>query len=276
MQRLKQIYDLYDFSFTDTDVKNETEKILSEHRAENDTPEVRRRIISLIDLTSLSPLDNYDTITRLAERANSLATPVAALCVYPAMVAAARQALTRTETKIASVAGGFPHSQTFAEVKIAEVSLAVAAGADEIDIVLPVGQFVAGNHSDPFDEINELKAAARTAQLKVILETGAMRSYAEIKQASLLAMAAGADFIKTSTGKYQTGVKPEDVTVMCHAIREFHDKTGDRVGIKVAGGIRTPEQAIDYYTIVSSILGPDWLTPRLFRFGATSLLDTLI
>lgn len=275
MLRLKQIYDLYPFDFTDEQVKADTAALLSEHSQDNNTPEVRQQIISMIDLTSLNSTDNEVTIERLVERANVVEPAVAGICVYPAMIETVKAHLTRPETKIVSVAASFPHAQTFIEVKIAEVSLAVAAGADETDIVIPLGKFLNGNHSEAFDEIVELKAAARTAKLKVILETGLLRSMKEVKQAALLSMAAGADFIKTSTGKATVSATPEAFYVMCQAVKEFYEKSGIRVGVKAAGGISTPEQAIQYYTIVKEVLGPEWLTPALFRFGATRLLDRL-
>ena len=275
MQRLKEIYSHYDFNFTDQTVADEVKQILDEHLAENNTPETRQRCISFIDLTSLNSTDNETTIEALAKRANQLKTPVAALCVYPSMIETARQNLKNPNTRIASVCACFPSSQTFIEVKIAEVSLAVAAGADEIDVAISLGKFLAENHSEVFDELNEIRAAARNAKLKVILETGSLNAQ-QIKQASLLAMAAGADFIKTSTGKTDRSATPEAVCVMCHAIKEFYDLTGERVGIKPSGGISSPEDAIKYYTIVKEILGEEWLTPELFRFGATRLPDKLL
>lgn len=275
MQRLKEIYSHYSFDFTDQTVANEVQTLLNEHFAENDTLEIRRRLISFIDLTSLNPTDNEETIARLAERANALKTPVAALCVYPSMIEAAKQELKQPKTRIASVCASFPSSQTFIEVKVAEVSLAVASGADEVDVVISLGQFLAGRHSIVFDELTEIKAAARNTRLKVILETGSLNAV-QIKQASLLAMAAGADFIKTSTGKTSKSATPEAVYVMCQAIREFYQLSGEKVGIKPSGGISTPEDAIRYYTIVRQVLGDEWLSPGLFRFGATRLLDTLL
>ena len=161
------------------------------------------------------------------------------------------------------------------EVKIAEVSLAVAAGADEVDVVISLGKFLEENHSEVFDELNEIRAAARDAKLKVILETGSLNAV-QIKQAALMAMAAGADFIKTSTGKTDRSATLEAVCVMCHAIKEFYALSGEKVGIKPSGGISTAEDAVRYYTLVREILGDEWLTPELFRFGATRLLDSLL
>lgn len=275
MQHLKELYSHYSFDFTDQSVADEVRSILDSHLAENDTPDTRRRLVSFIDLTSLNSTDNEEAIARLAARANTLETPVAALCIYPSMIECARNELTNPSTRIASVCASFPSSQTFIEVKVAEVSLAVAAGADEVDVVISLGQFLAGRHSLAFDELTELKAAARNAKLKVILETGSLNAV-QTKQASLLAMAAGADFIKTSTGKTQKSATPEAVYIMCKAIKEFYELSGEKVGIKPSGGISTPEDALCYYTIVRHVLGDEWLTPELFRFGATRLLDALL
>ena len=275
MQRLQEIYKHYDFKFTDQSIAAEVRQIIEEHYAENDTAEVRKKCISLIDLTSLSSADNRASIEALVKRANALSEPVAAICTWPSLVETARQTLTNTATRIASVCGGFPSSQTFMEVKIAEVSLAVAAGADEVDVVISLGKFLEENHSEVFDELNEIRAAARDAKLKVILETGSLNAV-QIKQAALMAMAAGADFIKTSTGKTDRSATLEAVCVMCHAIKEFYALSGEKVGIKPSGGISTAEDAVRYYTLVREILGDEWLTPELFRFGATRLLDSLL
>ena len=177
---------------------------------------------------------------------------------------------------IAAVAAGFPASQTFIEVKIAEASMAVAAGATEIDIVISIGKFLEGNYQEVYDEISEIKAAIRDAHLKVILESGLLHNTKEIKQASLLAMAAGADFIKTSTGKTERSATLEAAYVMCQAIKEYYEKTGIKVGFKPAGGISTTKEAVEYYTLVRTILGEEWMTNELFRFGASRLANNLL
>lgn len=177
---------------------------------------------------------------------------------------------------IACVSAGFPSSQTFIEVKIAETSLAVADGADEIDIVISVGKFLSGDYETMCDEIEELKEACKESHLKVILETGALKSAANIKKASLLSMYAGADFIKTSTGKQQPAATPEAAYVMCEAIRDYYEKTGRKVGFKPAGGINTVHDAIVYYTIVKEVLGEEWLTNKLFRLGTSRLANLLL
>jgi len=271
MQRLKEIYNQYDFGsvVVDENVKTEVSQILADHFAENDTPATLKYIKEHTDLTTLTVTDNWTSVEALVKKVNTMKEKVAAVCVYPSMVECVKETLTREGVGIAAVAGGFPASQTFIEVKVAETALAVAAGATEVDVVLSVGKFMDGNHSDVFDELTELKEAARGAKMKVILETGELGTAKSIKQAALLAMAAGADFIKTSTGKTAVGATPEAVCVMCHAAKEFYDKSGIQVGIKVAGGVRTAEDAIKYRTIVKEILGKEWE----MRFGCSKLIE---
>jgi len=177
---------------------------------------------------------------------------------------------------IAAVAACFPASQSFIEVKVAETALTVKAGADEIDVVISLGKFMSGAHSEVYDELSELKAACKNAHLKVILESGSLRSAVEIKQASLLAMAAGADFIKTSTGKTEPAATLEAAYVMCGAIKEYYKKTGIKVGFKPAGGVSTTEEAVQFYTVVKAILGDEWMNNKLFRFGASRLANNLL
>jgi deoxyribose-phosphate aldolase len=200
---------------------------------------------------------------------------VAAICVYPVFVATVREALT-ADVRIASVSGGFPSSQTFSEVKIAETALAVADGADEIDIVLNVGQFFDGATEELCSEIMEIKETCRDACLKVILETGLLKTADNIHRAAVLAMYAGADFLKTSTGKGYPGASPEAVYTLCLAIRRYYELHGARIGVKVSGGVRRAEEAVKYYTIVKEMLGKEWLTPELFRIGASSLADNIL
>lgn len=271
MERLKEVYNQYDFGsgVMDENVKAEVEQILSEHFAENDNAATRKYIKEHTDLTTLTVTDNWSTVETLVKKVNNMKEKVAAVCVYPAMVKCVKETLTREGVGIAAVTGGFPSSQTFMEVKVAETALAIAAGATEVDVVLSVGKFLDGNHSETFDELTELKEAARGAKMKVILETGELNTAKNIKQAALLAMAAGADYIKTSTGKTAVGATPEAVCVMCHAAKEFYDKSGIKVGIKVAGGVRTAEDAVKYFTLVKEILGKDWE----MRFGCSKLID---
>ena len=197
------------------------------------------------------------------------------MCVYPALVETAREVLTEP-IGIAAVAGGFPASQTFIEVKVAEAALAVEAGATEIDIVISIGKFLEGNYQDVFDEISEIKAAIRDAHLKVILETGVLQTAENIYKASIVAMAAGADFIKTSTGKVAVNATPEATYVMCHAIKDWYAKTGQKVCYKPAGGVSTTDEAVQHYTLVKEILGEDWLNNQSFRFGASRLANNLL
>jgi len=201
---------------------------------------------------------------------------VAAICVYPALIPAVKSHLTEENVGIASVAAGFPSSQTFIEVKIAETSMVVNEGASEVDVVISVGKFLEGNYSEVYDELSEIKAACRNAHLKVILETGALKTSVNIKKAAILAMSAGADFVKTSTGKIQVSATLEATYIICHAIKEWYEKTGQKIGYKPAGGISTTEEAVKHYTLVKHILGEEWLNNQLFRFGASRLANHLL
>ena len=201
---------------------------------------------------------------------------VASICVYPPFVETVGLNIDGTPLRITSVAGGFPSSQTFLEVKILEVAMAIENGADEVDIVVNVGKILTGAYDEAANEIEVLREESDGATLKVILETGALKSPEMIYNASLLAMAAGADFIKTSTGKIDVSATPEAAVVMCKAIKEYHDKTGRKVGFKAAGGVRTAEDAALYYTIVKEILGEEWLTTDLFRIGASSAANNIL
>jgi deoxyribose-phosphate aldolase len=201
---------------------------------------------------------------------------VAAICIYPAMIPVAKRALEGSGVKVASVSTGFPAGQTFTDVKLVETREAVAAGADEIDMVIDRGAFLQGDYRHVFDEIVAVKEACGPAHLKVILETGELETYDNVRRASILAMAAGADFIKTSTGKVTPAATMPVTLVMLEAIRDFHRRTGRVVGMKPAGGIRTAKEAIQYLTILYETLGPRWMTPDLFRFGASSLLNDVL
>ena len=186
-----------------------------------------------------------------------------------------KQALTAQEVKIASVAAGFPSSQTFIEVKIAETAMAVMTGADEIDVVMNLGYFMEDNYEELTEEIQEIKESCRESKLKVILETGVLVTPENIRKAAILALYSGADFIKTSTGKGYPGATPEAVYTMCKVIKKYHSITGKQIGIKVSGGVRTAEDAVKYYTIVKEVLGNDWLNKELFRIGASSLVEDI-
>ena len=258
-------------------VKTLLEKGVEKHM----TPEVLKRIHGCIDLTSLTSLDTKETIWNLVDRVNDFegtrpdVPNVAAICTYPNFVETVKQALTAQEVKIAAVCGGFPSSQTFMEIKIAEVGMAVMQGADEIDVVLNLGYFMEDNYEELSDELDEIKEACRGAKLKVILETGALATTENIRNAAILAVYSGADFIKTSTGKGYPGATPEAVYTMCKVIREYHQLTGRQVGLKVSGGVRTAEEAVAYYTIVESLLGSEWLNRDLCRIGASRLVEDI-
>jgi deoxyribose-phosphate aldolase len=238
--------------------------------------------IRMIDLTSLEGKDTPGKVHALCQKAkrpdpSDPSIPgVAAICVYPALVADAKAALAGSGVRVASVATGFPSGQTFLEIKLAETSLAIEAGADEVDMVIDRGAFLSGDYAAVFDEIVAVKAACGETHLKVILETGELGTYDNVRRASLLAMAAGADFIKTSTGKVTPAATLPVTLVMLEAIRDFERRTGREVGMKPAGGIRTSKQAIAYLVVLYETLGPRWMTPERFRFGASSLLNDVL
>ncbi|MCF8372602.1 MAG: deoxyribose-phosphate aldolase [Bacteroidales bacterium] len=240
-----------------------------------------KKVFSLIDLTTLDVADTNEKVVVLCEKANTLNNKypgipnVAAICVYPNFVSLVKEKLTVPGVQIASVVGGFPASQTFLEIKTMEAKMAIGAGATEADMVISVGKLLEGNYEEVHNEIVAIKKALGTAHLKVILETGAL-DQEQIYTASLIAMEAGADFIKTSTGKISPAATPEAMIVMCLAIREFQKKYDKKIGIKPAGGISTPEEAMVYYRIVREILGEDWLNNTLFRIGASRLASNLL
>lgn len=262
------------------------EKVLVRARelaSRNETEDVYKLCYGCIDLTSLGCTDSDARIgawVRKAmefERHFSGIPNVASICVYPNFVEVVGLAVGDGNMAITSVSGGFPSSQTFLEVKMLETAMAVENGADEIDIVISVGEFLSGEYDRMANEIEMLKnEVGPDTVLKVILETGELKSPELIRKASLLAMIAGADFIKTSTGKVAVSATPEAAVVMCEAIRDYHAKTGRKVGFKAAGGVRTASEAVLYYTIVETVLGKEWLTPSLFRIGASSLANDLL
>lgn len=266
----------------DEAVKAAVKKILDENMEANRTHDVYKLLFNCIDLTTLSATDSPQSVARFTERVNEFEEQhgdlpnVAAICVYPNFAPVVRTVLDVTEVNIACVAGGFPSSQTFPEVKVAEVALAVEGGADEIDIVLNVGNFLDGDWEEVCDEIDELRHSCRDAHLKVILETGALKTAENIRAASVLAMYSGADFIKTSTGKEFPGADYEAAYVMCECIKEYYEQTGRMVGFKPAGGVRTTDEAVGYYTIVKAVLGEKWLDNEYFRLGASRLANNLL
>lgn len=262
------------------DVQAELEAI-RELAEKNYTKKMFEKALSCIDLTTLNPTDTFDSVAAFTEKVNQFpqAYPgisnVAAICVYPNMAKAVKETLKVPNVNIAAVAGGFPSSMTFTTVKIEEARLAVAAGANEIDIVVPLWAFLAGDFETVSNEISATKNAIGDAHLKVILESGVL-NVDQIWKSSILAIEAGADFIKTSTGKLPQAASPEAAFVMCLAIKQHYEETEQKIGFKPAGGIVTPEDAILYLTIVQEILGDQWLTPELFRIGASRLANNLL
>ncbi len=256
---------------------------IRELAAKNHTTDVYKFCYSTIDLTTLSCNDSVTSVTEFARKAAAFCERfphipnVASICVYPAFVETVGVAVDGTPMRITSVAGGFPASQTFLEVKALEVAMAVENGADEIDIVLNVGRMLTGEYDEAANEVEVLrKECSEDVVLKVIIESGALKTPELIRKASLLSMLAGADFVKTSTGKIDVAATPEAAVVMCRAIRDYYEKTGRKVGFKAAGGVRTAEDAALYYTIVEETLGREWLTPDLFRIGASSVANALL
>ncbi len=256
---------------------------IKEVAKKNCTTEVYKFCYSTIDLTTLSCNDSVESVTTFAEKAAAFyhkyphIPNVASICVYPSFVETVGLAVDGTPMRITSVAGGFPSSQTFMEVKALEIAMAVENGADEIDIVLNVGKMLTGHYDEAASEVEMLVGeCGEDVVLKVIIESGALKTPELIRKASLLSMFAGADFVKTSTGKIDVAATPEAAVVMCQAIRDYYAKTGKKIGFKAAGGVRTAEDAALYYTIVEETLGKEWLTPDLFRIGASSVANNLI
>lgn len=281
MDKYQQVLSASKVTTDDVVVSAEVAKIL-EKTSEFDNKEVYKFLLGSIDLTTLSTEDSELSVARFTQRVNEFDNDyptyphVAAICVYSNFAEVVRHNLDVEGVDVCVVAAGFPSSQTFQAVKVADVALAREAGADEVDIVLNVGQFLDGNYADLTDEISELKHTARGAKLKVILETGCLRTAEKIRNASILAMYSEADFIKTSTGKIYDGASLEAAYVMCQCIREYYQTTGRRVGFKAAGGVRTTQEAVAYYTLVHEILGDEWLNADLFRIGASSLANNIL
>ncbi len=265
----------------DATVAAEVKKII-EKASQYATPEVYQFLFSSIDLTTLSTEDSQESVAAFTKRVNDFDNEypqyknVAAICVYSNFAEVVSSTLDVTGVDVAVVAGGFPSSQTFTAVKVADVALAVAGGANEVDVVMNLGYLRDKNYEDLCDELIELKHTAKGAKLKVILETGALKTAAAIKEASILAMWSDADFIKTSTGKIYPGASLEAAYVMCQCIKEYYAQTGRKVGFKAAGGIRRAEEAVQYYAIVKEVLGDEWLNQDLFRIGASSLANNLL
>lgn len=281
MNNFEELFNTYNCSLEDAKVSAAAEEILAKHFAENDNVKVYKKCLNLIDLTSLNGTDTEAQIAGMVEKVNNFHSHypdllnVGAICVYPAMVSTVREHL-KEDIGIASVSAGFPASQTFIEVKIAETAMAVMEGATEIDVVISIGKFLSGAYEEVREELREIKSSCRDAHLKVIIESGALGSAENIKKASVLAMASGANFIKTSTGKIPVAATVEATYIMCTAIREWYEQTGEKKGYKPAGGIVTTEDAVKHYTIVKEILGEEWLNNKSFRIGASRLANNLL
>ena len=280
--KYEQALALYNTQLEDTKVAAQVARIIEEKVAENNTPEVKRFLMGSIELTTLKTTDSNESVLRFTERVNDFDNDyptlphVATICVYPRFASVVRENLQVEGVEVACVSGSFPSSQALIEVKVAETALALKDGATEIDMVMSVGAFLSEDYETVCDEISELKAVCGERKLKVILETGLLPSASAIKQASLLAMYAGADYIKTSTGKEKPAATPEAAYVMCQAIKEYYDKTGIQIGFKPAGGLNTVHDALVYYTIVKEVLGEKWLTNQWFRLGTSRLANLLL
>lgn len=281
MDRFEELFSKYNFDHLDrSEISKNVDDLLSQNFKKYDVNAVYSNILSCIDLTSLNSNDTNFSISSLVECVNAfdeefeILPHPAALCVYPSFVQTVKDSLEE-DLEIATVIG-FPHSNTFVEVKIAEIGLALLDGATEIDVVMPLSKFCSQNYSDVYDELVEIKSACQTAKLKVILETGLIDDPVEIKKASILAMVAGADFIKTSTGKEGKGASFEAAYVMASAIKEYNDLNDRKVGLKISGGVSDTSTAVSYYTIAASVLGEDWMDKSLFRIGASRLTNKVL
>ncbi len=282
MSKYEEALAKYDTNLSDEAVRNAVKQLIAEKVHENDTPEVKKFLMGSVELTSLKTTDSEESILALTEQVNRFDDTypdlphVATLCVYPCFARTVAESLEVDGVEIACVAGNFPSSQALTEIKVAETALALKDGATEIDIVMPVGKFLSGDYEGVADEIGELKAVCGDKKLKVILETGCLKTASNIKKAAIIAMYAGADYIKTSTGKLEPAATPEAAYVMCQAIKEYHQQTGIQIGFKPAGGLNSVMDALIYYTIVKEVLGKEWLTNQWFRLGTSRLENMLL
>ncbi len=282
LSKIEQVLKTYNTEISDQEVIDAVAKIKAKKVEENNTKEVHKLLFNCIDLTTLATEDYDRKVMDFTKKVNEFEDKfpdlknVAAICVYPNFAQVVHDTLEVEGVNIACVSGGFPSSQTFIEVKIAETGMALAQGADEIDIVQSVGEFLDENYEEMCDEIQELKAVCGEKHLKVILETGALKSCSNIMKASILSIYSGADFIKTSTGKQKPAATPEAAYAMCQIIKQYHEKTGTKIGFKPAGGINTVEDAVLYYSIVKEVLGEEWLNNKLFRLGTSRLANMLL
>ncbi|MBR3726902.1 MAG: deoxyribose-phosphate aldolase [Prevotella sp.] len=281
--KIDEVLKKYNFDLDDAQVKAAVTKLIAEKVPENDTLDVKKFLFGSIELTTLKTTDSDESVMAFTERVNQFDAQypdlphVATICVYPCFARTVSETLEVEGVELACVSGSFPSSQALIEVKVAETALAVKDGATEIDIVMPVGKFLAGDYDTVCEEISELKnVCGENVAMKVILETGDLVTASNIKKASVLSMYAGADYIKTSTGKEKISATPEAAYVMCQAIKEYYDETGIQIGFKPAGGINTVTDALTYYTIVKEVLGEKWLTNKWLRLGTSRLANLLL
>ena len=282
MSRYDEALAKYDTRLDDKMVQSAVRRIIAEKVHENDTPEVKRFLLGSVELTSLKTTDSETSIMALTERVNKFDEQypdlphVATICVYPCFAKTVSETLEIDGVEIACVSGSFPSSQALMEVKVAETALALQDGATEIDTVMPVGKFLSEDYEGVADDIGQLKEVCGEHKMKVILETGCLKTAENIKKASILAMYSGADYIKTSTGKLEPAATPEAAYVMCQSIKEYYDETGIQIGFKPAGGLNSVMDALTYYTIVKEVLGKQWLTNKWFRLGTSRLANMLV
>ena len=282
LNKFEQALSKYRTNISDEEVRNAVKKIIAEKVHENDNLEVKKFLMGSVELTTLKTTDSEESVLAFTEKVNQFdeACPdlphVATICVYPCFAKTVSETLEVDGVEIACVSGSFPSSQALIEVKVAETALAIKDGATEIDIVMPVGKFLSGDYEGVADEINELKDVCGEHKMKVILETGCLKTAENIKKASIIAMYAGADYIKTSTGKLEPAATPEAAYVMCQAIKEYYEETGIQIGFKPAGGINSVMDALIYYTIVKEVLGEKWLTNEWLRLGTSRLANMLL
>ena len=282
LNKYEQALSKYRTNISDEEVRNAVKKIIAEKVHENDNLEVKKFLMGSVELTTLKTTDSEESVLAFTEKVNQFdeAYPdlphVATICVYPCFAKTVSETLEVDGVEIACVSGSFPSSQALIEVKVAETALAIKDGATEIDIVMPVGKFLSRDYEGVADEINELKDVCGEHKMKVILETGCLKTAENIKKASIIAMYAGADYIKTSTGKLEPAATPEAAYVMCQAIKEYYEETGIQIGFKPAGGINSVMDALIYYTIVKEVLGEKWLTNEWLRLGTSRLANMLL
>lgn len=282
LNRYEEAFSKFNLDLRDEQVSAAVARLLEEKKAQYDTPEVKRQLLGTVELTTLKVTDSPESVLRFTEKVNAFADAhpdlphLATICVYPNYAKIVSESLEADHVEVACVSGGFPSSQTFLEVKTIETALAVNDGATEIDMVLSVGSFLSGDYETCADEISEIKAACAGRPLKVILETGALPTAADVKRASILSIYAGADFIKTSTGKIEPAATPKAAYVMCQTIREYEKLTGTKIGFKAAGGVSSVDDALKYYTIVRELLGEDYIKAGLFRIGTSRLANLLV